>query len=65
VEISLNIKAELLVKFSLSWFSLPFISIDNIPLLVDSIVLRVDTDVSVFLINIALNFKDLAFLIDN
>jgi hypothetical protein len=63
MEVSLNVKTELLVELSLSWFSLPFISVDNIPWLVESVVLVLDFNVSVFSINIALDMKDLAFLI--
>jgi hypothetical protein len=48
VEVSLNIKTEVLIEFSLSWFTLPFISIDDVPLLVDLTVLSMDDNVSVF-----------------
>jgi hypothetical protein len=35
-EVSLNIETEVLVELSSSWFSLPFINIDDVPVLVDS-----------------------------
>jgi len=47
VERSFNIKTELFVKFSFSWFALPFVSIDNVPLLVDLVVFVGDYDISV------------------
>jgi len=65
MEWSLNIKSKLLVEFSLSWFSLPFVSIDNVPLLVDTVRLFVNANVSVFLIKISLNLKNLSSLINN
>jgi hypothetical protein len=65
IEISFNIKSEVFVEFSLSWFSLPFISVDNVPLLPETILLFIDANVSVFSINITLDFQDLSFLVDN
>jgi hypothetical protein len=56
MEWSFNIETELFVKFSLSWFALPFISIDDVPLLVKSVGLVVYSNVSVFSINVSLNF---------
>jgi len=38
VEWSFNVKTKLFVEFSFHWISLPFIKIDDIPLLVESIV---------------------------
>jgi hypothetical protein len=35
VEVSFDIESELLVEFSFLWFSLPFVNIDNVPLLID------------------------------
>jgi hypothetical protein len=65
VEVSLNIKTESFVELTLSWFTLPFVNVDNIPLLMDLVVSLVDTDVSVFLINSTLNFHYLSSLVDN
>jgi hypothetical protein len=48
IEISLNVKTESFIELSLSWFSLPFINIDNIPLLVDLSMFVINLDVSVF-----------------
>jgi hypothetical protein len=55
VEVSFDVKSELFVEFTLSWLTLPFINVYNIPLLVDSVVLILDLDVSVFGINITLD----------
>jgi hypothetical protein len=63
VEISFNIKAILFVEFTLNWISLPFISIDNIELLIDLSVFVPDNDVSVFSINTTLNIEDLSFFV--
>jgi hypothetical protein len=65
VEISLNIESKSIIELALGWFTLPFISIDNVELLIDGILLSVDTNVSVFLIDSTLNFNDLSFLVDN
>jgi len=65
VEVSLNVKTELLVQLSLSWFVWVFISIDNLPSLVNLSVSLVNNDVSVLSINTALNIKDFTFLIDD
>jgi hypothetical protein len=65
VEVSFNIESELLVQFALSWFSLPFISIYDVPLLVDLAILWSGFNVSVFSIDISLDMNDLTFLIDN
>ena len=63
VEVSLNIKSESLVELSFCWFSLPFISIDNIPLLMDFVLQSVYTNVSVLGINTSLDFQNLSFLV--
>ena len=47
VEVSFNVETEVFVHLSLGWFSLPFINVDNVPLLVDLSVLLVNNDVSV------------------
>jgi hypothetical protein len=65
IERSFNIKAKLFIEFSFSWFSLPFISVDDVPLLVKLIVLGVYTNVSVLLVNITYNFHNFWSLIDN
>jgi hypothetical protein len=57
IEWSLDIEAEFFIELSFSWFSLPFIGINDIPLLMELIVVLIgNDDVSVFNINIALNF---------
>jgi hypothetical protein len=65
VEWSFDVETELFIQFSLSWFSLPFISIDDVPLLVDSSVLLEEDDVSVLGILSTLNIHYLSFLVDN
>jgi hypothetical protein len=65
VEWSLDIEAEFFIELSFSWFSLPFISVDNVPLLPETVLLFIDANVSVFSINITLDFQDLSFLVDN
>jgi len=65
IEVSLNIETESLIELSLSWFALPFIDVNNVPLLVNFIALFIHTNVSVLLINLSLNFENLASLIDN
>ena len=65
VEISLNIKTESLIELSLSWFSLPFINVNNIPLLVNLTIFGIDLDVSVFSINTSLDIQYLSSFIDD
>jgi hypothetical protein len=65
VEISFDVKSELWIEFSFLWFSLPFINVHDIPLLVDLVVLSINNDVSVFSINVTLNFDNLTLLVDN
>jgi hypothetical protein len=50
VEISLNVKSELLVELTLGWLLLVFIDIDNLPLLTCLSILVLNDDVSVFII---------------
>jgi hypothetical protein len=63
VEVSLYIKTESFIELSFSWLTLPFINVDNVPLLVNLIVCTVDCDVSVLLINLSLDLNDFAFVI--
>jgi hypothetical protein len=46
MEGSVNVKAEASVEFTLSWISLPLVSIDDIPLLRNVILSLVSIDVS-------------------
>jgi hypothetical protein len=64
VEISLNIQTEFFVELSLLWFIFHVISIDNIPLLVQSSVFVPDNDVSVLLIFVSMDIHNLSFLVD-
>jgi hypothetical protein len=46
IEWSLDVKAVVLIEFSLSWLTLPFISVDNLPLLGNSTIwLLIGSDV--------------------
>jgi hypothetical protein len=65
VEVCIDPKTEHFVHFSLSWLSLPLISVDNVPLLVDLSVSWSGFNVSVFSVNISLHMNDLSFHIDN
>jgi len=65
VEVSLNKESESFVELSLGWFSLPFISVDNVPLLVDLLLIVVNNNVSVLRIRSALNFNNFTVLVDN
>jgi hypothetical protein len=65
MEVFFNNKSEVFVELSLFGFLLPFINIDNIPLLMKSIVSTIDANVLLFSVNIADNFHNLSSLIDN
>jgi hypothetical protein len=64
VEISFDIKTILFIELTLLRLTLPFISIDKVPLLVEFSVLVPDEDVSLFSINVALDIHNLSFLVD-
>jgi len=61
VEWSFNIEPEVFIEFSWSWFSLPFISVDNVPLATQFVVLVDSISVSSFTISASINFNDLSF----
>jgi hypothetical protein len=65
VEISFDVKSKSVIELSFSWLTLPFVNIDDIPLLEDLILVSSDTNVSVFGVNTTLNFEDLSFLVHN
>jgi hypothetical protein len=60
MEISLNIQAEAFVEFSLSWISLPLVSIDYIPLSSNIVGSLTNIDILVLLINILVYVHDLS-----
>jgi hypothetical protein len=62
VEISFNIESEFFVQLSLGWFLWVFISIDNLPSLVNFSVSLMNNDVSVFSINTTSNIEHLLVL---
>jgi hypothetical protein len=64
VEVFFNNKSKLFIELSLFGLSLPFINIDDVPLLVKSVVSTVYTNVSVFSINISYDFQDFTLLVD-
>jgi hypothetical protein len=55
VEISFDIKSKSFIELSFSWFTLPFVSIDDIKLLVDFSMFVVNNDFSAFTINSSRN----------
>jgi hypothetical protein len=65
MEVLLNDKSELFIHLSFSWFTFPFINVDDVPLLMKTIVPAVDANVSVLLVNVANNFNYFTSLIDN
>jgi hypothetical protein len=65
MEISLNVKTESLVELSLGRLSLPFVSVHDIPLLMNFITLSVNSNVFVFTVKFSNNFDNLSFLVDD
>ena len=65
VEVSLNVKTELLVELTLSWFSLILINVDNSPSLVDLTVLLFHNNVSVLIVKSSINGNDLSSFVRN
>jgi hypothetical protein len=63
MEISFNIETESLVQFSLSWISLPLISIDDVPLSSNIVGSLTSIDILVLLIYILVYVHDLSFLV--
>jgi hypothetical protein len=64
VEISFNIHTEVFVEFTLGWFLWHLVSIDEIPLLVESLVLFPDNDILVLSILSLINIHDLSSFIN-
>jgi hypothetical protein len=58
-------ESEFLVHFSFSGLTFPFIDVDDVPLLMNAIVSTIDTNVSVFLVNVSYNLHYFASLIDD
>jgi len=65
VEVSLNVKSELLVELTLGWLLLVFINIGNLPSLVDLAILSLQNNVSVFVVKSSINSNDLSFFVGN
>jgi hypothetical protein len=65
VEWSFNIEAKVFVQFTLSWCCLPLVNIDDVPFLVQTIMLSPCNDSSVFIISSSVNVKYLSFIVDN
>jgi hypothetical protein len=57
MEWSFNIESKFFVKFTLGWFTLPLVNVDNVPLLMDLSILGCLLNVSSFGINSSLNHK--------
>ena len=64
MEWSLYIHTEVPIQLTLLGFSSPLINVDDIPLLVESIVFIVNNDISVLMINSALDIDSLSSLVD-
>jgi hypothetical protein len=65
VEWSFDVESEFLVEFTLSWFTLVFINVDDVPLLVDLSMFSPGNDVSVFGINSTVNIHYHSSFVDN
>jgi len=65
VEVSLNVKSELLVELTLGWLLLIFININDFPSLVDLSILVFNNNVSVLVINSTLDCYNLTSFIGN
>jgi len=65
VEVSFDIESKDFIEFSLLWIFLPFVSIDDVPLLVKSLEVLVRNDVSALSIYSSANIKDLAIFVDD
>jgi hypothetical protein len=65
IECAINVKTELLVKLTLSWFLLILIYIDNSPSLLNLSIPVHDYDILVLIVNSSRNFNDLSSIIGN
>jgi hypothetical protein len=65
VEVSFNIETEVFIVFSLDWFSWVFIGVDDVPLLVETVVSVPSNDVSVLVIFTSCDIEDLSFFVNN
>jgi len=65
MEIFLDNETELFIHFTLAWFTFPFVNIDDVPLLMKTVVSFLNTDVSVLLVNVSNNFHHFSSLIDD
>jgi hypothetical protein len=65
VEWSFNIESEIFIEFSLLGESFPLVTVDNIPLLVATIMLVPYNNLSVLSILSSVDIKDLSFLIND
>jgi hypothetical protein len=50
VEVFLDNKSVFFVHFTFDWITLPFINVDNVPLLMKSVVSAIDTNISILLV---------------
>jgi hypothetical protein len=53
------------IELTFAWLTFPLINIDNIPLLMKTVVSLINTDISILLINVAYDFHDFASLVDD
>jgi hypothetical protein len=65
VEVFLNNESEFFIHLSFFRLSFPFINVDDVPLLVKTIVSTIDSDVVVFSVLVSGDFHCLSSLVDN
>jgi len=66
VEISFNIQSEVWAELTLGWLALPFINVDNVPLLMDlTTLVLVSLNMSSFGISFSLDIHVLVFVINS
>ena len=65
VEWSFNVESEEFIEFSLLWLFWIFISVDNVPLLVETLVSVPDNDISAFIILSTMYIHSFSFIVDD
>jgi len=66
MEWSFDVESEFFIEFSLCWFTLPFVNIDNVPLLMDlSTLVLVGLNMSSFGIGFSLDIQVLVLMINS
>ena len=66
VEISFNIQSEVWAELTLGWLTLPFINVDNVPLLMDlTTLVLICLDMSSLGVSLSLNIHVLVFVVNS